>query len=1027
MITFDASLLTAYYNAKAGITSSGDGSGAAGGTTGTGGGALNQTNSPTGVATAPRAPWAVNSKMPQEDDLVSQVLLGHRFINPNAVTSDVAGASADYNKLFTLYQGLNALEGLATKAQDTKTSANQLAEIKRRFTAGMSEVQSYIQGTKYDHVTLTEGTLTQELKSSVGVPKTNATYNGPTVASGSPTTSVKAFEGEVKFSVQVKKVGTATPFTIDYDLSEMGATPRTMSNVVNYLNTKLKADGLATKFAVNRVAAQPTTTTINGKTVTTSTGQDSYGLQIKGASYEALTFSAAKTADSVYVVQSTGDPNKKVTTPVKPTTSTDDTSTTDTTTPPKPTVTSQLIKFQTDTSGGAAINPTDAPSDPISKVGNSYWVAGEAEQTALPDTVADVQDNGSLPKTIANALQTVAGPDGSVYVLANIDGTTSNQEIKGTQDVALMKYDSAGKLVFTRTLGAANSASGLTMAVSADGKVAIAGSVTGALDVSATTTQTYKDSTGKVLGTSTTTVNQSVNGASASVSDSFVSVYDAGGVEQWTQRRGGTGSDEATAVAFGADGSVYVGGRTQSTMPGAAGTAGGWDGYLSGYSATGKVEFTNQFGTTGTDGVSGIVVNGSDVYTSGIENGDAVVRSFNVTSTTGSITTVDPATGKMVTTTGTKYTAAQTAQRDLGGIGGGSISGMSLYNGKIYVGGSSGSDKLLSATGTATKAYSGGYDAFALEVDANLSSTASDKVAYYGGAGVEKNAKVQFASGKAWIAGQTTGDIAGTTKIKSNDAYLARLNIDTGTVEYQTRYSGADGMVQPGGIAVSQNSSSVLDKLGLPMGTIQYTDSNLVVSGTSTRAGDQFYMVDPDTGVRKTITIDANETLDTLAKKITRASSYKLNVSVTSKLGTPPTSQLDIKPSNSSSKMEFVSGPAGRDALAGLGIDPGIVSSTANQAMDAKAADYLKSQKQMGLNFDTSLDLNSPASIKDTIASLQKTMKNVQLAYNYLKYGDPQAVDSKSKGTNANGQAPAYLTNQIANLNVGLQRLLGTA
>ncbi len=1015
MISFDASLLTAYYNAKAGITGAGDGT-AATGTTGTG--ALNQTNSPTGSATAPRAPWAVNSPMMQENALVSQVLLGHRFINSSYVTSDDSGASADYNKLFSLYQGLNALEGLATKAQDTKTSTNQLAEIKRRFAAGLSEVQSYMQDTKYDHLSLTQGTLTQELKSSVGVPKTNTTYTGPAIASGSATAPVKAFEGEVKFSVSVKKVGSATPYNIDFDLADMGSTPRTMSNVVSYLNSKLKAEGLNTKFAVSRTPAQPTTAVVNGKTVTTSAGQDAYSLQIKGASYETLTFSAPKTADSVYVVQSTGDPAKKVTTTTKAT---------DTTTTPKPTVTSQLIKFQTDTSGGVDQAAADAPSDPISKVGNSYWVDGEAEQVKLPDTIADVQDNGSLPKTIANALQTVAGPDGSVYVLANIDGTTANQDIKGNQDVALMKYDSAGKLVFTRTLGAANSASGLTMAVSADGKVAIAGSVTGALDVSNTTTQIYKDANGKVLGTATTTVNQSVNGANASVSDSFVSVFDASGVEQWTQRRGGTGADEATAVAFGADGSVYVGGRTQSTMPGASGSVGGWDGYVSGYSATGKFEFTNQIGTTGTDAVAGIVVDGSTVYTSSIESGDAVVRSFNVTSAPVSTTTTDPKTGQQTTTTTTKYTAAQTAQRDLGGIGGGSISGMSLYNGKIYLGGSAGSDKLLGGSAT-SKAYSGGYDAFALSVDAGLSSTAGDKVAYYGGEGVEKNAKVQFIDGDAWIAGQTTGDISGTTKIAAKDAYLARVNVDSGAVEYQTRYSGADGTVQPGGIAVSKNSSSVLDKLGLPMGTIQYTDSNQLVSGTSVRAGDQFYMVDPDTGVRKTITIDANETLDTLAKKITRASGYKLKVDVTSMTASSsPMSRLDIKPANGSSKMEFVAGPAGRDALSSLGIDAGIVSSDANKTMDAKATDYLKSQKQLGLNFDNSLNLNSAASIKDAIDSLQATMKNVQKAYNYLKYGDPQATDSKSKGANANGTPPAYLTNQIANMNAGLQRLLGQA
>ena len=993
-ISFDATLLTSYYNAKMGIVPQGTSSGTSSGGTGS-----MKTNSPTGQAAAPSAPWSGGSDMLSESDLVTKVLAGQRFISPNAVTSNVAGASPDYTKLFTLYQGLNALEGLASKAQDSKISPLTLAAVQRRFTAGMAEVSDYLSSTDYDHLSLTEGTLTSELKGTVGTARTDTLYTGPAIQTGSASTAVKAFDGDVKFSMSVKKIGTATPFSVDIDLSEMGTQTRSMSNVVSFINSKLKEQGLQTKFVVNRTAAVPTTTTINGKAVTLSAGQDTFGLQIKGVTTEALTMSAPALQDSVYVVQTTGDPTITTTKKAADGTKTETNS-----------VTSQILKFQTDSS-----STTEQPPAAISKVGAQYWTAGESGQTALPDSVANVNDNGASDDTIANALQTAAGPDGSLYVLANVDNTTDDQTIKGTQDVALIKYDSAGKIVFTRTLGSSDTASGLALTVSADGKVAVTGSVTGALDVATTKTTTY--GTGKNTATSTSTTTTSLNGADDTTTDSFVTVYDAGGIEQWTQRRGATAADEATSVTFGDDGSVYVGGKTQGLMQGATGAAqGGYDGYVMGFSATGAYKFTVQTGTAQSDTVSQLKADGNKLYVASIENGNAVLKTFDLGST-------DVTDAKGVTTT--KYTAIQSASRDLGGIGGGTISGMSIYDGKVYLGGSSGSGSLLSATGNATARYAGSYDAFALSVDKDMSVTTNDRIAFYGGVGTEKDAKVQFANGKAWISGQTNGAIDGTTKINGNDAYLARLNIDNGEVEYQTRYTGTNGTVTPNGIAVSANSGSVLDRLGLPLGKIETTDSKLITSGTSVRTGDQFYLVDPKTGVRKTITIEANDTLESLATKITRASGYKLTADVTKVTG-KQIDRLDIKPANKSSQMEIVSGPAGKDALEGLGLATGMVTNDADKTMDASSSNYLKSQKTMGLEFDTALNLNSDANIAKALASLQETLKNVQKAYSYLRYGDPQDSDNKKNGKTG-GTVPQYMTDQIANYQAALNRLTGGA
>ena len=985
-------VLTNYFATKYGAsaTSSGGSSSALTGPT--------KTTSPTGQSQAPSAPWYGSTGMASEGTLVKNVMNGQNFINPNAVTSNVNGASGDYTKLFTLYQGLNALEGVATAANEKNVSATQLAQYQRRFAAGMAEVNTYINSTKYDHVALTEGTLTADLRNTVGTAENDPTYVGQNVATGSASTAVTAFQGDVQFSMSIKRIGTAQPITVNFNLADMGTTPRSMSNVVSYMNDQLKAAGVSTRMAVNRTAGTPITSTLNGKTTTLGTNPDTLGLEVKGSSAETVTMSAPDTAQSVYVVQTSGNVTQKASAATTSTSSADSSSTSTTPTTNNGTdVSAQVLKFQTDVStSGAAV------AQAIGKPGDTYWTAGESEQIKLPSTLADVASTTSGSTTTHNLTGTIAsaaGSDGSLYVLANVNSATNGQALSGSQDVALMKYDSAGKLVYTRSLGAGDTASASAIAVSADGKVAITGSVTGSLNVATTTTA--KD------GTVTTTNAGNLNGSDASASDSFVQVFDASGVPQWTQRFGSTGVDQGTTVAFGAGDSVIVGGKTMATMAGATanggtGEQGGWDAYVAGFSSTGKPTFMQQMGTPQTDQTSQVAISGNTMYVASQQNNNVVLNSYDMSS------------GK----------PALIASRNLGGLGGGSVSGISVYNGQVYLGGSTGSDKLLAGTGNVTSAYTAGNDAFALSVNSDLTNTSSDTVAYYAGSGSGTNAQVQFANGIAYMAGQV-----GTTPNSSQSgkgAYIASLNVATGQVLSQQTYSGQDGVVNPNSIAVSSGSSSVLDKLGLPTGTILQTDSNLITANSSVRAGDQFYMVNPNTGERKTLTIDATDTMDTLAKKIQNASGFQLTVKTTTVPGTngqPMRQGLEIKPAYGSSSMEFLAGPAGQDALTGLGLSAGLVTSQAGKIMDPTSSGYTKSQKPMGLSFDTSLNLNSTTNIASAIKSIQATIQKVHSVYSYLSNGDPQP--SKSKTGSSSGAAPTYLTNEISNYQAALSRLTG--
>src|SRR5262249_37588017 len=125
-------------------------------------------------------------------------------------------------------------------------------------------------------------------------------------------------------------------------------------------------------------------------------------------------------------------------------------------------------------SRGAAVTSTVPATSTLvaPSAAPSNWFAGLA---------FDVSIGGGMK--VATARDVATGGDGSVYVLADLGGDADGAPIKGSRDVALLKYDSAGKLAYSRILGASDSASGFALAVSGDGKVAVAGSVSGALGI----------------------------------------------------------------------------------------------------------------------------------------------------------------------------------------------------------------------------------------------------------------------------------------------------------------------------------------------------------------------------------------------------------------------------------------------------------------------------------------------------------------------------------------------------------------
>lgn len=928
MVTpIDTSLLLGIYNTRSGVS----------------GGVSSGSGSSSTKRVAPTAPWTKEATPAETTAAVKAALAGRKFINENAAQLDLAGASTDYRKLFALYQGLSTLKGLTDQIQKKGVTSLEKDRIQATFAKGLAEVMTYSKAADLDKVRLTSGEVSTSAKTTTPVQANKTEYVTAPLFAGTSADAVPQFAGDVKFSITVKRSG--VNYNVDVDLNDVVGT-RSMANVVNFINGKLEAAGVDTRFATQRLPGAERTITAGGKTISLGPGPDQWAFKVKPGG-ETVTFSAAATAPSVYMTQAVGDPNPdgKV--------DTND-----------GVLTQQLLKFQTDASVVAA---------PVAGQNEANWVDGRAFAKNLSPEIKAVRTSK-------------VGPDGSVYVLADVTKKTAGQEIKGEQDVALLKYDSAGNLMYTRTLGASDKASGLGLAVSADGRIAIAGSVVGGLN-----------------GAQEGPMNSGPTGAFAEETDSFVTVFNSEGEEMWTQRRGARLADEASQIVFGDNNMVYVAGRSKSALPGAAGL-GDWDSYIEGFGppstdplTKGKVPatFTQSFGSSGADRPAGMVLDGTNLITASVENGRAVLRRFDISS------------GSPVLT----------STRDLGDLQGGEIAGLALDGGDVVIAGSTANGAL--AGGTITKAHAGGLDAFAARIPKDLS--AGGQLAYYGGAGDDRATALSVSNGQIFIAGSAGTDLPGQAAVGKKDGFLAQINTATGNADWSRRFTGKDGYATPGSISVDATGSTSLDRLGLPKGTLDMTDSQKITAASSLRAGEQF-TVRSGSGRPQTITIDADDTLNTLATKIKRATGFQAKVAVTNSGGVR---KLTVTPLNARTVIEFSAGKVNKDALEFLGIPEGIVRNTVVNDKGASVPADGKGQI-FGLGLEADLKLDSAVEIAHAAADISTAMGVIRKAYKDLvAQATPQSAQTAAAAAAVTGEVPAYLQNQLANYQAALARLGG--
>ena len=895
---------------------------------------------------APTAPWSVTAQRNPANDaeLLSKaakdVISGGKVIDEDAARLDLPNASSDYRKLFALYNGLNTLSQLVEEAKAKPTSAASTAQLQTAFRRGVEEVVDYVEKSRFERLRLALGEVNGSVRaSSAGRPAASIYQTPPLVATNSAGVS-DALKGDVKFNMSITRIGVTKDIEIDY--STVPESERTLSNFVNFVNAKLQEEGLTTRFETRRIPGQERSTTVGGRTISLGKTPDSWGLNLKLDTAEAVTLTPAATVPAIYLAQKAGNPDPDG----KPATK-------------DGVLTNQLLKFQTGTEN---LTPPNVLNSPESLSAGQVW-----SRTIDPAL------------TSVRSMETLA--DGSVLVLADVTGEMNGVKTRGDRDVVLQKFDSAGKLLFSRDLGASDEAFGMSMSVASDGRIAIAGRVKGKLEGAGT--GTFNDSRG-------------------TATDSFVTVFNAAGEEVWTQRRGSRGDDEATHLAWGADGRLHVAGNT-STGRGNLDGLGQSDVFLETYAtdANNKVTYTASAVTGGAerDTAKGVFVNGNDLYLAANEGGFAVIRRFDLS--------------------GGAPVLAET--RNLGSLRGGDITGLGMANGRVIVTGNTWAGDLNA--GNVTKAYSGGQDGFIVRLSASLQPTGQDRVTYFGGEGEDAITGVAIKDDRVFITGTSKAAIPDLNKIGTVDGFVAEIDPANGDSPWSRRFSGKDGHVAPSAIAVDTGGASVLDRLGLPTGQLNAADSIRLDAVSSIRTGDQLKIRARMNGPTTTITVQDGDTLTTLADRMKRAFGAQADVRVMTVDGGR---RLQVKPATQRNVIELVAGPPGKDALQGLGLPEGVLRNT-SIARGGAIIPGDGGSPVYGLKMNRKINLEDTTEINHAAAELAGAINVIRSTYRTLRdAATPEAV-KKAEAAQAAGQStvPVHLRKQIANYQEALARLTG--
>jgi hypothetical protein len=564
-------------------------------------------------------------------------------------------------------------------------------------------------------------------------------------------------------------------------------------------------------------------------------------------------------------------------------------------------------------------------------------------------------DISAVKGSTVGARASVVGSDGSLYVIADATGKVNGQTPKDKSDVVLMKYDTTGQIVWTRALGSAAPAQGFSLAIGADGTLAVAGSVNGRADTASSTTG---------------------NGL-----DSFVAAFDLEGRDKWYHQQGATGSDNATHVQVGADGSVFVMGTTTNSYGGAT-ALGGKDVYLQAFEASGTLRFTTALGTAGDDTPAGLAIANGQAVAVWNESGGARMGKFDALTGIASGATNNLAASNLSAVTmvasdssGRIFLAGRTAEDSTAN----KLVAMDISSETVLF--------QAQSTGEAIRAL----------------TAAGDQVAY-----ATETVTVTPANGS-------------TPASTARESSIVGLDADTGLQAFSR--AAPQLANAPISIALAPSVSQTLDSMGIPQGTLSFGISDALTDRTGLRAGDQFSVI-VNGGSEKKITIAQGETMRTLAAKLNRVLMRDGTAEARSLKGIE---SLVITP-KAGDRIELKATDGVADALTQLGLEPGVaIPRPAPKKPGTKSVS--DPPPIISLEMPLEGDVSDKAKAKALTDSFDGVLRRLRIGYREIS-SDPTQVELRKQNAakaaqNAGGNSAgvAYYNRQTALGQDALRRL----
>lgn len=572
----------------------------------------------------------------------------------------------------------------------------------------------------------------------------------------------------------------------------------------------------------------------------------------------------------------------------------------------------------------------------------------------------------SSPVADTQALAVVTDSNGNIFVVGGTEGDFDGQfNQSGAQDIFLSKYDAAGNLVFKRLLGADAQAAGFAIAVDSKDNVIVAGKSTANL-------------------TTTALIDNP---------DSFVMKFNNNGDELFTYQVQAGATDGALGLTVDASDDILISGFVDGQIDNAQTASGGRDAFFTKLSGVdGTVTFTHQFGTAGTDTATGIAIaSDGNILVAVNENDRAVLRKFDVTSPSTAIFSVD-----------------------LGALNGGKVTGLAVDGTAVYVTGFTSNTALA---GTIANAHSGGVDGFVTRIDDAGASAAAAYTSYIGGTADDRARAVAVNGGQVYVVGHAEGALPGESLTGKRDGFVVKINGADGTQLFTKQFGAPQSNFDVNGVAFTTQGSSSLTALGLPMGKIETDFTRTIDRQTTVRPGDQFF-ISINGGTKRKITIDAGDSFITLASKINRLSFLNIKASSLFTSGGP---KLKIEALRGAT-IDILAGPAGKDALRGLGITPGTLF---DEPVPAPVPAPDEVGGIFGLELDRNVNLRSKKAAEFAFGALDLAAGIVQGAFRSLTRDPAREALKKLLESQASisGPVPQFLANQIANFQAGLFRL----